>query len=99
MEAPHPLRHAQPAAGHGRLVQVGCKLRAQPKLEGWIEGQMQTAAWLHGMGLDQYEPVFRDNAIEADILPELTEADLEKLGVALLGHRKRLLKAIAALSE
>ena len=59
---------------------------------------MQIAAWLHDLGLEQYEPAFRDNAIDADMLTELTEADLEKLGVAPLGHRKRLLKAIAALS-
>ncbi|WP_179294613.1 adenylate/guanylate cyclase domain-containing protein [Mesorhizobium sp. WSM3879] len=54
---------------------------------------MDIAAWLRGIGLEQYEQVFRDNAIDPEILPELTDADLEKLGV-LLGHRKRLLKAI-----
>jgi class 3 adenylate cyclase len=46
--------------------------------------------------LDQYEQVFRDHAIDAEVLSELTEADLEKLSVPL-GHRKRFLKAIAAL--
>jgi class 3 adenylate cyclase len=51
--------------------------------------------WLHGLGLAQYEPIFRENAIDTEILPELTEADLEKLGV-VLGHRKRMLRAIAA---
>ena len=54
---------------------------------------MDIAAWLRGLGLGQYEQVFRDNAIDAEVLPELTDADLEKLGV-VLGHRKRLLKAI-----
>jgi class 3 adenylate cyclase len=49
--------------------------------------------WLHGLGLEQYEPVFRDNAIDLETLPDLTETDLEKLGV-LLGHRKRMLRAI-----
>src|SRR5271166_3785845 len=49
--------------------------------------------WLRGLGLERYEPAFRDNAIDAEVLPELNEADLEKLGV-LLGHRKRLLRAI-----
>jgi SAM domain (Sterile alpha motif) len=53
-------------------------------------------AWLRGQGLGQYEATFRQNEIEVDILPELTEPDLEKLGVPL-GHRKRLLKAIANL--
>jgi class 3 adenylate cyclase len=52
--------------------------------------------WLRGLGPSQYETRFRDNAIEPDILAELTEADLEKLGI-LLGHRKRILRAIAEL--
>ena len=57
---------------------------------------MDVAAWLHGLGLGQYERAFRDNAVDdAVVLRELTEADLEKLGV-LLGHRKRILKAVAA---
>jgi len=45
------------------------------------------STWLRGLDLAQYEPIFRENAIDAQILPELTEADLEKLGV-VLGHRK-----------
>jgi hypothetical protein len=53
-------------------------------------------AWLRGRGLGQYEATFRQNEIEVDILPELTEPDFEKLGIPL-GHRKRLLKAIANL--
>src|SRR5260370_5041745 len=55
------------------------------------------ADWLHGLGLGQYERVFRENAIDAETLPDLTEADLEKLGV-LLGHRKRMLRSVAALA-
>jgi class 3 adenylate cyclase/tetratricopeptide (TPR) repeat protein len=58
---------------------------------------MKMSDWLRGLGLAQYEELFRDNAIDIEILPELTEADLEKLGV-LLGHRKRMLRAIAALA-
>src|SRR4028118_2323414 len=58
---------------------------------------MDIENWLRGLGLQQYITAFRDNAIDAEVLPELTDADLEKLGV-LLGHRKRLLKAIAALA-
>jgi class 3 adenylate cyclase/predicted ATPase len=57
---------------------------------------MDIAAWLRGLGLEQYEQAFLDNAIEAETLSELNDADLEKLGV-LLGHRKRVLKAIAEL--
>ena len=55
------------------------------------------AAWLRELGLERYEPTFRANDIDADVLPELGEADLEKLGVSL-GHRKKLLRAIAALA-
>ena len=58
----------------------------------------QIATWLDGLGLAQYATVFAENAIDLDILPDVTEADLEKLGVAL-GHRKRILRAIAALSK
>ena len=57
---------------------------------------MDIAAWLQRLGLGQYEQTFRDNAIDAEVLPDLTDADLQQLGV-LLGHRKRLLKAIAEL--
>ena len=55
---------------------------------------MDVASWLRSLNLGQYEAVFRESEIDADILPELTDQDLEKLGVPL-GHRKRLLKAIA----
>jgi len=58
---------------------------------------MDVGDWLRSLGLDQYESTFRDNGIDAEVLPALNDADLEKLGV-LLGHRKRLQKAIADLS-
>jgi class 3 adenylate cyclase/tetratricopeptide (TPR) repeat protein len=51
---------------------------------------------LKELGLEQYASVLADNAVDFDILPELTESDLEKLGLAL-GHRRKLLKALAAL--
>src|SRR6516162_3048912 len=57
---------------------------------------MDVGGWLGTLGLGQYEALFRANEIDADILPELTDADLEKLGVPL-GHRKRLLRAISGL--
>ncbi len=59
---------------------------------------MDVDDWLRRLGLGQYEDDFRDNEIGADVLPDLTDGDLEKLGVPL-GNRKRLLKAIAALSR
>ena len=58
---------------------------------------MDVVGWLRRLGLGQYEPVFRENQIDSEVLSELTENDLEKLGLPL-GHRKRLLKAIAALA-
>src|SRR5499427_763464 len=58
---------------------------------------MDVGGWLRSLGLGQYEALFRASDIDADILPELTEADLEKLGVSL-GHRKRLLRAISGLT-
>ena len=58
---------------------------------------MDVGGWLRSLGLGQYEALFRANDIDADILPELTEVDLEKLGVSL-GHRKRLLRAISGLT-
>ena len=58
---------------------------------------MDVGGWLRSLGLGQYEALFRASDIDADILPELTDVDLEKLGVSL-GHRKRLLRAISGLA-
>ena len=55
------------------------------------------AAWLRGLGLGRYEAAFRDNDVGADVLPELTADDLREMGVASVGHRRKLLAAIAAL--
>jgi class 3 adenylate cyclase/predicted ATPase len=53
--------------------------------------------WLRSLGLGQYEAAFRDNAIDEKVLPRLTAEDLKDLGVGLVGHRRMLLDAIAAL--
>ena len=58
---------------------------------------MDVAAWLSGLGLERYEPAFRQNEIDLSVLPSLTADDLKDLGVALVGHRRKLLAAIAAL--
>ena len=58
---------------------------------------MDVAAWLKNLGLGQYEAAFRDNAIDGDLLPSLTAEDLRDLGVTIVGHRRKLLDAIAAL--
>jgi class 3 adenylate cyclase/predicted ATPase len=54
------------------------------------------AEWLQRYGLGQYAQAFAENHIEYAVLPDLTEDDLEKLGITL-GHRKKLLRAIDAL--
>src|SRR5215470_6471991 len=57
------------------------------------------ADWLRGLGLEKYAPAFDENAINWDVLSELTTDDLKEMGVAALGDRRRLLAAIAALGE
>jgi class 3 adenylate cyclase/predicted ATPase len=54
-------------------------------------------AWLERLGLQQYQSRFEDNAVDLEVAAMLTDADLKELGVVALGHRKRLLKAIAGL--
>src|SRR5271167_2959263 len=58
---------------------------------------MDVAAWLRGLGLERYDQAFRDNEIDEKVLSSLTAEDLKDLGVTLVGHRRRLLDAIAAL--
>src|SRR5947199_9623747 len=58
---------------------------------------MNVAEWLRGLGLEQYAPAFRANHIDEEVLRRLTGEDLRELGVTSIGHRRRLLDAIAAL--
>ena len=58
---------------------------------------MDVGVWLRRLGLEQYEAAFRENEISAKVLPNLTAEDLKDLGVAMVGHRRMLLDAIAAL--
>jgi class 3 adenylate cyclase len=53
--------------------------------------------WLRGLGLERYEAAFRENEIDDTVLPNLTAGDLKDLGIGIVGHRRRLLDAIAAL--
>ena len=59
---------------------------------------MDIGGWLRGLGLERYEQAFRDNEIDLRVLPELTADDLKELGVAAIGHRRLLLKAITDLA-
>ena len=58
---------------------------------------MDVAAWLRGLGLERYAPAFRDNDVDGEVLPELTVDDLISIGVTSVGHRRKLLAAIATL--
>jgi SAM domain (Sterile alpha motif) len=62
-----------------------------------IEGPVDVRAWLEGHGLGRYAEVFASNDIDAEVLRTLTADDLKELGIASLGHRKKLLAAIARL--
>ena len=55
--------------------------------------------WLESLGLGQYADSFEGNDIDSELLLELTDEDLEKLGIGSLGHRKKLLKAISSLAS
>ena len=58
---------------------------------------MDVGGWLRRLGLEQYEAAFRENQIDDTVLPSLTAEDLRELGVGSVGHRRKLLEAIAAL--
>ncbi len=58
---------------------------------------MEVADWLRQLGLERYEPAFRQNDVGPAVLPSLTAEDLKELGVTSVGHRRQLLEAIAAL--
>ena len=58
---------------------------------------MDISAWLNGLGLDRYKQAFDDNAIDFALLPKLTADDLKDIGITAVGHRRKLLAAIAEL--
>jgi class 3 adenylate cyclase len=58
---------------------------------------MELAAWLRALNLSEYATVFEENSVTADLIPSLTAEDLKDLGITAVGHRRRLLDAIAAL--
>src|SRR5215467_4786317 len=60
---------------------------------------MDIVVWLRSLGLGKYEAAFRENEIDETVLPNLTAEDLKELGVSALGHRRKLLDAIAALRD
>src|SRR6516165_5760351 len=78
-----------PRSGHRT-----CHRRISWRREG---DAVEIAEWLRGLGLEKYAPAFDENAINWDVLSELTTDDLKEIGVAALGDRRRLMAAIAAL--
>jgi class 3 adenylate cyclase len=58
---------------------------------------MDLRGWLRSLGLEKYEAAFRENEIDDKVLPSLTQEDLKEIGVGPVGHRRKLLEAIAAL--
>ena len=59
---------------------------------------MDIAGWLRALGLERYEAAFRENDVNAELLPKLTGDDLKELGVTSVGHRRQILDAIASLA-
>jgi class 3 adenylate cyclase len=57
------------------------------------------SAWLRELGLERYEQAFRENEVGPDVLPKLTAEDLKEIGVIPVGDRRRLLDAIASLTD
>src|SRR6201981_1601413 len=59
----------------------------------------QIADWLEKLGMSEYAQRFAENDIDFTILADLTDQDLEKIGIASLGNRRKILRAIAALKD
>ena len=62
-----------------------------------ITNAINIADWLQELGLQQYVAAFHDNDIDGQVLPSLTADDLSEIGVNSVGHRRRILQAIANL--
>src|SRR6516225_904874 len=58
---------------------------------------MDIGGWLRSLSLEEYETAFRENKVDATVLPKLTAEDLKDLGVQAVGDRRKLLEAIADL--
>ena len=70
--------------------------RATPKQS--VVAMQTIAHWLNALGLGQYAQRFAENYIDASVVRDLTDQDLEKIGIPL-GHRKKLLRAIRELAD
>jgi hypothetical protein len=82
------------ATGNIPALDTPPRTRKYPVLPCGGSAAVDVGEWLKGVGLGQHEATFRAHDIDVDVLPDVTEADLEKIGLPL-GARKRLTKAIA----
>jgi hypothetical protein len=64
-----------------------------------VAAMRQIVNWLERLGLAQYAHCFAENDLDFSLLRDLTDADLEKIGIQSLGHRRKLLRAIADLKD
>lgn len=93
------------ASGRNRLTAVTRLSRCRPAthVEYLIEVMYPLTSdirqWLDSLNPGQYGDAFEDNAIDWYLLPDLTEELLERLGITALGHRMRILRAIAAFND
>jgi len=92
------IGHRVRPGGYSRRSRHG-KTKGQQCLadQSWQSMGNDVYIWLARVGLDQYAALFSDNEIDLEVLPDLTQEDLEKLGIPL-GHRKKLLRAIRTLT-
>src|SRR5262245_36093560 len=84
-----PRGHAKALTGHA--VSPGGSFAPRARQ------YMDVAGWLRSLDLERYEAAFRENEIDEAVLPSLTAEDLKDLGVTIVGHRRKLLDAIAAM--
>jgi class 3 adenylate cyclase/predicted ATPase len=73
--------------------------RNQQRHPGRTSTARSVSEWLRSLGLERYADAFAENAVDWQILPNLNSDDLREIGVTAVGHRRRLLQAIAALKE
>ena len=94
------MKRRSKAGGKSAKAQPSELLKLKPDTvpkpaAGRSSAMQQTADWLERLGLGQYAQRFAENDIDFALFTKLTDADLKELGVISLGHRKRLLEAIA----
>jgi hypothetical protein len=91
--------HAVPASSSSSLDMIGPPGRwSAPSITEPEETAVDVGSWLRNLGLERYETAFRENEVGVEDLCHLTAEDLEGIGVAAIGHRRRLVVAIAKLS-